>query len=60
MCFTPTKEDTARMEARRRAAPSPIERREDPSTDPEPRGNQEPDEREVEQSARELEAVLGH
>ena len=60
MCFTPTKEETARMEARRRVGLSPFERREDPSTDPEPRGNQEPDEREVERTARELEAVLNH
>lgn len=60
MCFTPTKEETARMEARRQAAQLPSERREDPSTDPEPRGNQEPDSREVERDAERLATVLGH
>ena len=60
MCFTPTKEETERMEARRPARPPIFERREDPSTDPEPRGNQERDELEVERSEEKLAAVLGH
>lgn len=61
MCFEPTKEETARSEARRASFAAPDRTlREDPSTDPEPRGNQEPDEREVERSRDKLEAVLGH
>ena len=61
MCFEPTKEETARSEARRafvRAHDRDL--REGPSNDPEPRGNQEPDELEVERSTEKLVAVLGH
>jgi hypothetical protein len=61
MCFEPTKEETARSEARRAPFAAPDRTlREDPSKDPEPRGNQELDELEVERSTEKLVAVLGH
>ncbi len=60
MCFKPTQEETARSEARRASWALDREPREDPSTDPEPRGNQEPDELEVERSTEKLATVLGH
>ncbi len=59
MCFEPTPEETASSEARRASAQD-REFREDPSTDPQPRGNQERDELEVERSTEKLAAVLGH
>lgn len=65
MCFEPTSEETARSESRRERGGPPDRpfrdfTREDPSKDPEPRGNQEPDEVEVERSSEKLAAVLGH
>ena len=66
MCFEPTRDETARSEARRASyqpaadRPSAVVRREDPSSDPDPRGNQERDEHEVERSEQKLAAVLGH
>lgn len=61
MCFEPTRDETARSEARRASVQFAAEaRRENPSTDPEPRGNPERDEHEVERSEDKLAAVLGH
>ena len=61
MCFEPTKEEVARSETRRVAAERPnAGDRRDPSGYPEPRGNQAPDDREVERSREKLETVLGH
>jgi hypothetical protein len=60
MCFEPTKEETTRSQARRPGEQEDGERRRDPSAYPQPRGNQTPDENEVERSRDELEAVLGH
>ncbi len=58
MCFKPTKEEVERNEARRAVIGEP-DRRRDPSSYPEPRGNQERDEQEVAKSREKLEAVLG-
>jgi len=60
MCFEPTKDEIARSKARRTAEREQRERRRDPSAYPEPRGNQAPDEHEVERTREKLEAVLGH
>lgn len=60
MCFEPTEERSARDEARRAAEAAARDERRDPSAYPEPRGNQEVDEREVERSRERLTAVLGH
>jgi hypothetical protein len=61
MCFEPTKEEVARSETRRAAAERPdAGDRRGPPGYPEPRGNQEADEREVERSRDKLETVLGH
>ena len=65
MCFEPTREETARSESRRERStpthrPSRDFTREDPAQDPEPRGNQERDEVEVERTSEKLAAVLGH
>lgn len=60
MCFEPTKEEVARSEERRAAKRPDAGERRDPSGYPEPRGNQAPDEHEVERSREKLETVLGH
>ncbi|MBA2566647.1 MAG: hypothetical protein H0V08_02485 [Thermoleophilaceae bacterium] len=60
MCFEPTKDEITRSQARRTAEREDHEQRRDPSAYPEPRGNQTPDEDEVERSRDKLEAVLGH
>ncbi len=59
MCYTPTQEETASSEARKAAGMPDRELREHPSTNTEPRGNQEADERELERSTEKLASVLG-
>lgn len=59
MCHRPTKEETERSDAIRAATASEEPRR-DPWRFPEPRGNQDQDDHEVDKGRDKLEAVLGH
>lgn len=60
MCHAPTEEEIARSKAEKAAAAPVRQERHDPWTYPEPRGNQEPDHREVEKGRERLATVLGH
>ena len=75
MCHKPSRDEVAAGDAERRIAEEMSSRggarptdatsrlgdqREDPATNPGPRGNQEADESDVERSAEKLSLVLGH
>lgn len=60
MCFKPTREEVEQSEARKALAASDRDQRREPWSYPEPRGNQELDDRELERSTEKLASVLGH
>lgn len=60
MCLRPTKEESARSEARRAALDEERAERPEPWTYPQPRGNGDYDEQEAQRSGEKLAAVLGH
>ena len=60
MCFKPTREEVEQSEARNAVAATDREERREPSSYPEPRGNQDLDDRELERSTEKLVSVLGH
>jgi hypothetical protein len=60
MCHKPTGEEVEQSEARKALAEADRDERRQPWTYPEPRGNQDLDDRELERSTEKLVSVLGH